>query len=135
MSLTGWFFPSALAGLSVAAFAGLVIMWSRLAGNQPVRVAGRAGLLLGVNLLAVLTAFAVLNAQFLFFADWSDLTGAVGATSGASQLQRGGTALGAATAHVAGTGAQAGRILPPIPLRSVSKSGVISHTVTGRRSG
>jgi len=135
MSLTGSLFPSTLALLSVVAFVAVVVLWPRLAGNHPARIAGRAGMLLGVNVLVLVTALAVLNAQFLFFTGWSDLTGSVTATSRATALQRGGPASRAAVALAHGSAAQAAQVLPPLPLRRMSRSGTITYSITGARSG
>jgi hypothetical protein len=81
MSLTGPVFLGLVLVITVGAFVALVVLWPRLAGREVWHVAGRAGLLLGVNLLVLLTAATQLNAQFLFFADWSDLGGAFGGTA------------------------------------------------------
>jgi enterochelin esterase-like enzyme len=134
MTLTGWAFPTMLATITVAVFVALVIWWPALSGRQGLRIAGRAGALLAVNTLALLTAGAVLNAQFLFFADWNDLTGSLGATSGATALHRGGDAGRAARVRATGTSAQLGGKLPPLPAK-IGASGLITYQITGPLSG
>ena len=78
MSLTGSGFLFLVAALTVAAFVALVVVWPALAGHGPGTVAARVGMLLLVNVLVLLTAATQLNAAFLFFADWTDLRGALG---------------------------------------------------------
>jgi len=78
MSLTGPLLLGAIVVVTVAAFVVLVLLWPSLAGRSPGKVGARAGMLLGVNFLVLLTAATQLNAQFLFFADWTDLRGAFG---------------------------------------------------------
>jgi len=43
-------------------------------------------MLLMVNALVLLTAATQLNSQFLFFADWTDLSGALGGTTSSTAL-------------------------------------------------
>ena len=69
MSLTGSVFLGAIVVLTIAAFVFLVLRWPSLSGRRPGKVAARAGMLLTVNALVLLTAATQLNAQFLFFAD------------------------------------------------------------------
>ena len=136
MGLTSGFFGWLTVLLTVAAFAGVVVAWPAVAGRRPLRVAGRVGMLLGVNLLVVLAAAIQLNDQFLFFADWTDLGGALGGTSTSSTLHGGGTAAQAATASVAGPAATApARTLEPLPAGSRVQEGVVSYQVTGPLSG
>jgi enterochelin esterase-like enzyme len=135
MNLTGWSFPAALAAASAAAFVALVIWWPRLSGNRPGLIAARAGMLLAVNVLVLITAFAMLNAQFLFYANWSDLTGSVTATSRATTLQRGGSVAQAVAGRVEGPAAVAGDALPPLPIHRADATGVISYSVAGPLSG
>src|SRR5450631_4496256 len=88
MSLTGPLFLGAVVVCTIAAFVVLILRWPRLAGPGFGKIAARAGLLLTVNLLVLLTAVTQLNAQFLFFADWTDLRGAFGGTLTATALNR-----------------------------------------------
>jgi enterochelin esterase-like enzyme len=135
MSLTGPVFLGAVVVVTVAAFVVLIILWPSLAGRRPARIAARAGMLLLVNALVLLTAATQLNAQFLFFADWTDLRGAFGGAPTSTALNRGATASHATTKKVGGIAARAGKTLPPLPAGGVSPSGVISYTVKGPLSG
>ena len=135
MSLTGPLFLGAVVACTVAAFVVLILRWPKLAGPGFGKIAARAGLLLAVNLLVLLTAVTQLNAQFLFFADWTDLRGAFGGSPTATALNRGATASHATTRKVSGVAATAAIKLPPLPANGVSPSGVITYTVRGPRSG
>jgi len=135
MSLTGPIFLGAVVVFTVAAFVVLIIQWPSLAGRRPTKIAARAGMLLVVNALVLLTAATQLNAQFLFFADWTDLRGAFGGAPTSTALNRGATASHATNRAVGGTAAKAGEALPPLPAGGVSPSGVISYTVKGPLSG
>jgi len=135
MSLTGSVFLDGMAVVTVAAFVVLVLLWPSLAGRGPRKMAARAGMLLGVNALVLLTAATQLNAQFLFFADWTDLRGAFGGAATSTALNRGIKASQATTRKVGGAAASAASTLPALPPGSVSASGVISFTVKGPVSG
>lgn len=135
MSLTGSLFLGAIVVVTVAAFVVLVLLWPSLAGRSPGKVGARAGMLLGVNFLVLLTAATQLNAQFLFFADWTDLGGALGGATSSTALSRGATASHAASKKVSGLVAIAGTSLPGIPLGRMSPSGVIAYTLRGPLSG
>lgn len=135
MSLTGPLFLGAIVVLTIAAFVVLVLLWPSLAGRSPGKISARAGMLLGVNFLVLLTAATQLNAQFLFFADWTDLRGALGGATSSTALSRGATASHAASKKVSGLAATAGTSLPGIPLGRMSPSGVISYTLKGPLSG
>jgi pimeloyl-ACP methyl ester carboxylesterase len=136
MSLTGPVFLGLVLVITVGAFVALVVLLPRLAGREVWHVAGRAGLLLGVNLLVLLTAATQLNAQFLFFADWSDLGGAFGGTLSTTKLSRGSSAAAAAAKTVKGTsGATGNGAVPHLPRGKVGPDGVLDATVTGPLSG
>ena len=135
MSLTGPLFLGGVVACTVAAFVVLILVWPSLAGRSIRKIAARAGLLLTVNVLVLLTAATQLNAQFLFFADWTDLRGAFSGAPTATALSRGALASHAASRKVAGTAATAGKKLPPLPTAQVDLSGVISYTVKGPLSG
>ena len=135
MSLTGSVFLGLVMAVTAVAFVTLVVMWPRLAGRHPARIAARAGMLLGLNALVLLTAATQLNAQFLFFADWTDLHGALGGASTVTAVSRGASASGAAGRKVTGAAATAATALPALPTTGVSSSGVISYTVAGPLSG
>jgi enterochelin esterase-like enzyme len=135
MSLTGSVFLDAIAVVTVAAFVVLVTLWPSLAGRSPRKVMARAGMLLAVNALVLLTAVTQLNAQFLFFADWTDLRGALGDAPTSTALNRGASASHATSRTVGGTAATAAVVLPPLPTDRMSPSGVITYTVKGPLSG
>lgn len=135
MSLTGPLFLGAIVVLTIAAFVVLVLLWPSLAGRSAVKISARAGMLLGVNFLVLLTAATQLNAQFLFFADWTDLRGALGGATSSTALSRGATASHAASKKVNGVAATAATSPAGIPLGRMSPSGVISYTLKGPLSG
>lgn len=134
MSLTGSVFVSLVVTSTIVGFVAVIILWPRLARSGFRRILGRSGLLLGVNLLVLLSAATLLNAQFLFFADWTDLRGALGGKASVTTLRRGETAQGAAHRTVVGRAATAASVLPPLPTGRVSSTGVIDYTVVGRLS-
>lgn len=135
MSLTGPVFLGLVAAATVAAFVALVVLWPRLAGHEPGHILARAGLLLAVNILVLFTAATQLNAQFLFFAGWSDLRGALGGSTSTTSLARGGSAKSAANKPVAGgAAAPKGGALPAVP-GDMGPDGVIGYTVRGPLSG
>jgi len=133
--LTGSVFLGAVVVCTAAAFVVLILLWPSLAGRSLGKIAARAGLLLTVNVLVLLTAATQLNAQFLFFADWTDLSGAFTGSYAATALNRGATASHAAKVKVAGPRATEAPQRPPLPTGVVSPSGVISYEVKGPLSG
>ncbi len=135
VSLTGSLFLGSVIFVTVAAFVILVRFWSSFEGHRPAKVLARTGMLLLVNALVLATALTQVNAQFLFFADWTDLTAAVHSTPTSTLVKRGTAASKAAAQGVAGPAATAGKSLPPLPTGRMSASGVISYTVRGRLSG
>ena len=135
MSLTGALFLGAVVLCTVVAFVVLFLRWPKLAGPGLGRIAARTGMLLSVNVLVLLTAATQLNAQFLFYADWTDLRGAFSAVPTVTELSRGTAAAHATKRKVSGTAAKAVQKLPPLPPGEVSPSGVITYTVKGPRSG
>jgi S-formylglutathione hydrolase FrmB len=134
-SLTGWPFLALVVLATVAAFVALVAWWPSLSGRGWRRFAGRAGLLLGVNVLVLLTAATQLNSQFLFFADWTDLKGALSGTVTKTAVQRGATATDAASRAVAGAAARRGTATLPALATTTDGSGDLLYTVHGPRSG
>src|SRR5215831_12427626 len=98
LSLTGPVFMLLVVLVTVAAFVATVVLWPRLAASRPQPIIGRALLLLGVNALVVFTAAVGLNDEFTFFADWTDLHGAVFGSHGGSTALAGGAAARAAQA-------------------------------------
>ncbi|MEP7017442.1 MAG: alpha/beta hydrolase-fold protein [Actinomycetota bacterium] len=135
MSLTGPVFLGVVVVVTVAAFVVLIILWPALAGRRPAKIAARTGMLLVVNALVLLTAATQLNAQFLFFADWTDLRGAFGGAPTATALARGATASHVTTRKVLGPAATTDGALPPLPVGLVGPTGGISYKVKGPLSG
>ena len=56
--------PGAVIVVTLASFAAVVLLWPSLAGRRPAKILARAGMLLTVNVLVLLTAATQLNAQF-----------------------------------------------------------------------
>ena len=135
MSLTGSLFLGTLVAVTVVAFVAVVLGWPALAGRGVPRVAGRVGMLVRLNALVLLTAGALLNAQFLFFADWTDLRGAFGGVPTSTAVSRGAAASRAARTAVRGEAAVAASRLPPLPAGRISPTGVVTYTVRGVHSG
>ena len=77
MSLTGAPFLALVVALTVAAFVGAVLLMPRISGTGPRPVAGRVGLLILTNAFVVLTSAVLLNNEYSFFADWTDIKGAL----------------------------------------------------------
>jgi enterochelin esterase-like enzyme len=77
VSLTSPALIALLVVVALAAIATAIVIWPRLATTSPWTVLGRLGTLAMVNVLVLLLALAVVNDQFQFFGDWTDLTGAL----------------------------------------------------------
>lgn len=136
MSLTGPIFLLLVVLVTVGGFIATVVLWPRLAapGAQP--IIGRALLLLMVNALVVLTAAVALNDQFLFFADWTDLDGAIFGSHGGATALAGGGAAQAAKASMPPVGRPAPPSdLPRLPSAATSGDRVLRYTVRGPDSG
>jgi hypothetical protein len=130
VSLTSGVLRALVAALTVALFAGLVLRWSLLAGPKPRAVLARAGMLLMVNLLVLLTVALQMNAKYLFFADWTDLHGALTGTVAKTSVASGGSAAAAADALVREHPSPLLRQLPHLPGGTVR-----TYTVKGPISG
>ena len=134
MSLTGPVFLGLVVVLAVGGFAGAVYAWPRLASRTMIAVLARAGTLVGVNLLVLLTAAVTMNDQFTFFADWTDLAGALGRTQNLTTAHGGASAAAAADQPVPGASSvPADR--PVLPAAPGAGERVIRYTVTGSGSG
>ena len=140
MELTSGAFVALMAVLTVAAVAATVVLWPYLAVQRPFLVLGRVGALLGVNLLLLVTLGLVANNTFGFFADWTDLAGALTSAPAPGRTSQGGTSPNAAAeASVGGAGLTVkGHKLPPLPHEpggdreyAFLVSGPVSH-VTGK---
>jgi enterochelin esterase-like enzyme len=141
MSLTGPPFLILVTGLALASFVAAVVLMPWLSAQRIGPIAARAGALLLVNLLVLLTATVALNDQFTFFADWTDLHGALFGGQQAS------TALAGTSAREAANTPVTGRAATPLPARSATMGPlpalppgaptadrVLRYTVTGARS-
>jgi S-formylglutathione hydrolase FrmB len=136
LSLTGPVFMLLVVLVTVAAFVATVVLWPRLAASRPQPIIGRALLLLGVNALVVFTAAVGLNDEFTFFADWTDLHGAVFGSHGGSTALAGGAAARAAQATLPPAGrAAAASDLPRLPAAATNGDRVSRYVVTGPSSG
>jgi enterochelin esterase-like enzyme len=135
MSLTGQFFLDVVAGMTLAAFVTVVALWPVAAGRSPARMLARAGMLLLLNGLVLLTAATQLNARYLFFADWTDLRGALSGTVVKTSVARGGSASRAAGRTVPGQAATAGGVLPSLPTGAARSGRTLTYTVNGPLSG
>ncbi len=133
MTLTGPWFLTLVGVITAAAFAGAVAVWPRLAASGAPRVAARIGVLAGVNALVILLAATALNDQFAFYADWTDLLGAVHTGTAATVTRAGANTPLAARAptHPAHPVASA----VPLPAGGSPHNRVLRFTVTGPRSG
>lgn len=135
MSLIGSLFLSLVITATLATFLAAILLWSRLAGERPQVIAARAGVLLLVNAMVLLTAATQLNARYLFFADWKDLSGSAGGAVTVTTLNRGGAAAHAATQQVTGNSAAAPAVLPALGRAQIRASRLVVAQVTGQRSG
>ena len=81
--------------------------------------------------MVLLTAATQLNATFLFFADWTDLRGAISGTVTTTTLTRGSSASGAAARAVKGQAANADQVLPPLPADAALNGGLITYRSRG----
>jgi hypothetical protein len=137
MGITSKLFLAALGLLALAGCGLTVWLWPRLAGSGPRPVAGRIGLLLGTQLVVLLTVAALANDLFGFYTSWSDLfgvgsqryqlkdSGAVQQGVNASQLQGNSTAKPAAQkSATAGSGKPTSVTTTLIGLRSGITAGL-----------
>ena len=135
MALTGTPFVVLLWVLTVGAGALVVWVWPRVAAARARAVVARAGMLVGVNLLVVLAALGQLNHVYLFYADWTDLMGALGAGTPSTTAHGGTSASAAAAAAVGGSfGSGSPSALPSLPPGAGPQDRVLHYTVTGLRS-
>lgn len=134
MSLTGGLFLGLVAGVAIGAFVVLVVRWPSLTGRSPGRIAARVGTLVLVNVLVLLTAATQLNARYLFFADWTDLQGAMNGTVIKTSLTRGAAAAKAASRSLPGPAATTPGSRPSLPA-GTTEGKAITYTVHGPLSG
>ena len=135
MSLTGPFFLDGIIAVTVASFIFVIWIWPRFTRRTPWHVAGRAGVLLLVNALVLLTAATQLNAAYLFFSNWADLQGAVtGQHLAQTALHRGGSARDAPNRSAAGHAAPVAAHAPALT-QHVAADGLLTSVVHGAHSG
>jgi hypothetical protein len=75
MNLTGSLFLALLSVLTAAAFAGVILLWRKLARRSWPAVLGRIGVLCAAQLMVVALVAAMANDYFGFYASWHDLFG------------------------------------------------------------
>jgi enterochelin esterase-like enzyme len=85
VSLNGNLLIILLVLLTVGAFAGVVLLWSRLSGRGWKHLLGRIGALCGAQLMLVLLLAALSNNYFGFYGSWHDLLGFASQTIGQDQ--------------------------------------------------
>jgi hypothetical protein len=136
VSLTGAVFLGLVVTVTVALFVGGVVVMPRITPRGARSVVARAGVMLVVNLLVLLSATVALNDQFVFFADWTDLHGALFGGQVAAKTQAGAPASQAANAPLSGQSATAQPpVLPSLPVGAGVADRVLRYTVTGASSG
>ena len=136
MSLTGRLFMVLMLASVAAGFLALVWSWPRWAGRGARSILTRAFLLAAVNALVLLTTAVAVNDQFVFFADWTDLSGVVGmaGTTATTDAHAGGDPHAALSRPADGSSATPG--LPPaLPAQIARGDRLVRFTVDGPASG
>src|SRR5437588_3734394 len=134
MGLTGWFFLVLVLLAALAVFAVTVVVWPRLAVPGVPALARRVGLRAGVNLTVLLAAATALNDTYGFYADWTDLLGAVHTSTPARTAYGGGSAADAVRANPTGAPRGPGSQPPPLPPDPAGHQRVLRETVAGPAS-
>lgn len=75
MGLTSTWFVALLLVAVVAAVAGAVLLWPRVPGPGPARLAAHVGMIILCQLTAILFVMVTVNNQYGFYASWDDLLG------------------------------------------------------------
>ncbi|NYG05876.1 enterochelin esterase-like enzyme [Phycicoccus badiiscoriae] len=135
MSLIGWPFLTLVVAVTVAAFVVAVVLWPAMSRRSAGNIAARIGTLTLVSGLVLITAATQLNAQFLFFADWSDLQGALNGTVTKTALSGGARAAEAAKGSASGAAAPLGPLVRSLPPGGRQDGDVITYSVKGPLSG
>jgi enterochelin esterase-like enzyme len=78
VSLTGGLFIWLLVALLAVTILGMIWWFPRVSGRKPLHILARTGMMLGCQMLVVVLALVVINAQYDFFSTWSDLVGDAG---------------------------------------------------------
>jgi enterochelin esterase-like enzyme len=76
-----------LGGLTVAVPATTYLLWSRVRGPRPVRVAARGGMILASQLVALCLVAAAINDYGYFYSNWSELAAGIGQFAGTDSAQ------------------------------------------------
>ena len=136
MTLTGPYFLWIVVLLTVAVFAGAIVVLPHVSGFRPVAIAYRALVLFLVNLMVLLSAAVILNDKYAFYADWTDVRGALFGGRVRSTAHAGGAAAQAANTRLGSSalGPSVGP-LPPLPPGAGSADRVLRFQLTGPRSG
>lgn len=135
MSLTGPWFLALVVIATAAGFVAAVLGLPRFSASQPRPVLARVLVLLLVNVLVLFSAAVVLNDQFIFFADWTDLRGALfGGVKGSASYAGGPAARAARIPVRMPTGQATPKVLPSLPPGASATDRVLRFTVTGARS-
>ncbi|MGI5164826.1 alpha/beta hydrolase [Spirillospora sp. CA-253888] len=88
MELTSWGLLGLLTASTLGCLAATVWLWPRLAGRGVVRAALRPVLLLGTQVVVVLTLLTGVNSYYLFYGTWKDLLSAAGGKAQQKQQVR-----------------------------------------------
>ncbi|WP_225846195.1 esterase family protein [Streptomyces sp. HPF1205] len=75
MGLTSRWFAVLLFVIAIGAMAGAVILWSKVRGPRPLKVAARVGMIVLCQITAILVVMVMVNNQYGFYASWDDLLG------------------------------------------------------------
>jgi enterochelin esterase-like enzyme len=75
MGLTSGFFIGLMIALALGSVAATVWLWPRFAGQRPIMMAARLGLIAASQLLVLAAVLAFVNGYFAFFGSWSALFG------------------------------------------------------------
>jgi enterochelin esterase-like enzyme len=136
VSLTGPWFLLCVAALTALTFGAAVIGLPRVSASRAPAILGRVGILVSVNLMVLFIAAVGLNDQFAFFADWTDLHGAIFGGKAVPTSTAGGGAAQAANVPLAGATAPGASApaLPALPPGAGVADRVLRFTVTGAGS-
>lgn len=136
MTLTGTPFLGLVCLLAVGLLVATLVLWPRLGqGWKPLVVLARVGLVVGGNVAVLLVAAVALNDSFAFFADWTDLAGAMSPAQ--VHTRTGGVDPAAALRAPASPGdaAGAGGLGGVRQPGALPADRVVHYLVTGRSSG
>jgi S-formylglutathione hydrolase FrmB len=143
MTLTGHLLLFIVLTFTLMTMAAVVVLWPRLSSPGPLPLLGRIGALLAVVVLTVLSSAVVLNDQFLFYVDWSDLLSLGGQNSTSSISLAGAPVASVFGAPQGGELASdpnfplpaAPQFFPALPGMSTIDPGVYAFVVQGSQSG